>query len=114
MTRKKTRNQPIALKPHFSNSLSVDDPEELEDFCILFNECVDGNIGWNKRVGLIIFVESSRSLLQLESICLAAKNLENKSALVIEGIVFGSDDFVADIGATRTKVNINSIKQVNP
>ena len=55
-------------------------------------------------MGLIIFVESARSLLQLESICLTAKKLEDKSPLVIEAIVFGSDDFVADIGAERTKV----------
>ena len=67
-------------------------------------ESTNGNISQNKKVGLIIFVESSRSLLQLESICVTAKNLENKSPLVIEGIVFGSDDFVADIGAERTKV----------
>jgi len=84
----------------------VDDPEELDTFCSYFNESVDGKIDRNKRVGLIIFVESARSLLQLENICSRAKSLENKSQLVIEGIVFGSDDFVANIGATRTKVNI--------
>ena len=58
-------------------------------------------------MGLIIFVESSRSLLQLESICITAKKLEVKSPLVLEAIVFGSDDFVADIGAERTKVSIS-------
>ena len=51
-----------------------------------------------------MFVESARSLLQLEDICLASKKLESQSPLVIEALVFGSDDFVADIGATRTKV----------
>ena len=86
--------------------LLVDDPEDLEEFCFFFNECVDGNINESKKVGLIIFVESSRSLLQLESICITAKKLEDKSPLVLEAIVFGSDDFVADIGAERTKVNI--------
>merc|ERR1719479_405862 len=54
-------------------------------------------------MGLIIFIESARSLLQLERICLAARKLEDKSPLTIEGLVFGSDDFVADIGATRTQ-----------
>ena len=56
-------------------------------------------------MGLIIFIESARSLLQLERICLAARKLEDKSPLTIEGLVFGSDDFVADIGATRTQVH---------
>ena len=54
-----------------------------------------------------MFVESARSLLQLEDICLASKKLESKSLLVIEALVFGSDDFVADIGATRTKVRLD-------
>ena len=58
---------------------------------------------------MIIFVESARALIQLEDICKAAKQLENKSDLVAECLVFGSDDFVADIGATRTKVTYNSL-----
>ena len=53
-----------------------------------------------------MFVESARSLLQLEDICIASKKLESQSPLVIEALVFGSDDFVADIGATRTKVRL--------
>ena len=96
------------LDKRFIQHLLVDDPEELDTFCSYFNESVDGNIDKNKRVGLIIFVESARSLLQLENICSRAKSLENKSQLVIEGMVFGSDDFVANIGATRTKVNISN------
>ena len=82
----------------------MDDPEQLDEFGYLFNACFKSNMKWEKKVGLIIFMESARSLIQLENICLAAKRLENKSALVPECIVFGSDDFVADIGATRTKV----------
>ena len=85
-------------------SFSVEDPEELDEFCNILNSCLETeNIG-EKKVGLIMFVESARSLLQLEDICLASKKLESKSLLVIEALVFGSDDFVADIGATRTKV----------
>ena len=85
---------------------AVDDPEQLDKFCYLFNSCFDEKANWEKKVGLIIFVESARSLLQLIEICRAAKTIESKSALVIEAIVFGSDDFVADIGGTRTKVCI--------
>ena len=86
---------------------AVDDPEQLDEFAYLFNSCFKSKFTSGKKVGLIIFVESVRALIQLEHICLAAKQLENKSALVAECLVFGSDDFVADIGATRTTVNIN-------
>ena len=54
-------------------------------------------------IGLIIFIESARALVQLKEICLAAVKLRSKTRLVPEALVFGSDDFVADIGATRTK-----------
>ena len=84
---------------------AVDDPEHLDEFCNLFKSCFEQTTNWIRHIGLIIFVESARSLLQLKTICVAAKNLEDKSPLRIEGIVFGSDDFVADIGAARTKVN---------
>ena len=88
-------------------SFSVEDPEELDEFCNILNSCLETeNIG-EEKVGLIMFVESARSLLQLEDICIASKKLESQSPLVIEALVFGSDDFVADIGATRTKVRLD-------
>lgn len=55
------------------------------------------------KIGLIMFIESARSLLNLDSICKTAWELSESTSFVPEALVFGSDDFAADIGATRTK-----------
>ena len=55
------------------------------------------------KLGLIMFIESARSLLDMDAICRAAWEVSEEGGdLVPEAIVFGSDDFCADIGATRT------------
>ena len=51
------------------------------------------------NVGLIIFIESARAMMTLPEICQTAADLPGLNP---EALVFGSDDFVADIGATRT------------
>lgn len=53
-------------------------------------------------VDLIIYVESAKGLLDLREICQHAMELDEYSNLRLAGIVFGSDDFCANIGATRT------------
>merc|ERR1712226_1568578 len=51
-----------------------------------------------------MFIESARSLIDMDSICKAAVEIgESSGVFVPEAVVFGSDDFAADIGATRTK-----------
>ena len=59
-------------------------------------------------LGLIMFIETARSLLDIDLICRAAWDLASDPASVLcpVALVFGSDDFAADIGATRTKSNI--------
>lgn len=79
----------------------VDDPEGLDEFAYAFNSTYPHVNA--KRIGLIIFIESARSLVQLKEICTGATKLKSKSRLVPEALVFGSDDYVADIGATRTE-----------
>ena len=60
----------------------------------------------DRKLGLIMFIESARSLLDIDSICKAAWEISAAGAdFVPEALVFGSDDFAADIGATRTKEN---------
>lgn len=55
------------------------------------------------KVNLIIFVESARSLLFMKELCQHCQLLEKQGAqFVLDGAVFGSDDFCVDIGATRT------------
>ncbi|XP_032833626.1 citramalyl-CoA lyase, mitochondrial [Petromyzon marinus] len=53
-------------------------------------------------INLITFVESAVGLLDLREICCAAISVGERVGLTLAGIVFGSDDFCASIGATRT------------
>ncbi|GIX85457.1 citramalyl-CoA lyase, mitochondrial [Caerostris extrusa] len=55
-----------------------------------------------KKINLVFFMESAKSLLDLQQICEKAVDLSKKGPFQFEGLVFGSDDFCADIGATRT------------
>ena len=61
-------------------------------------------VGTNRgTMGLIMFIETARSLLDIDIICQEAWNLSSRpgSVLCPVALVFGSDDFAADIGATR-------------
>lgn len=53
-------------------------------------------------IDLLIYVESAKGMLDLRDICRHAMELDEFSNLRLAGIVFGSDDFCASIGATRT------------
>jgi len=55
------------------------------------------------RMNLIIFIESAQALLALPEICKAAWQLSVSTHFIPDALVFGSDDYCADIGATRTK-----------
>ena len=52
-------------------------------------------------MGLITYSETGEGLLNLERICELLMN--QKDLVHLEGVVFGSDDYCADIGATRTE-----------
>lgn len=54
------------------------------------------------KLSLVLFVESAKSLLNLAKICENAIQLLNNEMFRLDGLVFGSDDFCADIGATRS------------
>ena len=57
-------------------------------------------------LGLILFIETAGSLLRVDEICSAAWALANsRPVLCPVALVFGSDDFAADIGATRSKAS---------
>lgn len=72
-----------------------------------FAEQMSVNLNKREEVvppNLVIYVESARSLLNLQSICERAFELSELGApFHFDGIVFGSDDFYASIGATRTE-----------
>lgn len=56
----------------------------------------------DKRLSLVFFIESAKSLLNLRDICEKAQNSLNCPLYQLDGLVFGSDDFCADIGAMRS------------
>ena len=98
---------PEFLMPSSIHLPKVDDTEILDEFAYMLNAAVSA---WIKpsspqKIGLIMFIESAKALIQLRNICEEAMKLKQKSVLVPECLVFGSDDFVADIGAVRTETN---------
>lgn len=57
-----------------------------------------------KNINLIVYIESALAVLNFEAICRRAIELSDLgSPLTLDAVVFGSDDFVASIGAERTK-----------
>ncbi|KAG8180903.1 hypothetical protein JTE90_020134 [Oedothorax gibbosus] len=55
------------------------------------------------KLNLIFFIESAKSLLNMQNICKTSLEMTDDSLFRFEGVVFGSDDFCADIGATRSE-----------
>uniref|UniRef100_A0A3B4AWE2 HpcH/HpaI aldolase/citrate lyase domain-containing protein n=1 Tax=Periophthalmus magnuspinnatus TaxID=409849 RepID=A0A3B4AWE2_9GOBI len=54
-------------------------------------------------IRLVTFVETAVGLLNFKEVCDEVHDLAPKTGLHHDGVVFGSDDFCASIGATRTK-----------
>merc|ERR1719361_1440294 len=96
------------LLPSSIHLPKVDDVEILEEYTYLFNAATQDwlNASSTTKIGLIIFIESAKAIIQLTKICEKAAKLREKSALIPEALVFGSDDFVADIGAVRTESSV--------
>lgn len=74
-----------------------------------FNECIKNCFGETKpenKIGLIFYAESCRTIMNLPEICSHAIKLGENSIFQPLGIVFGSDDFLATLGGTRTNNSI--------
>jgi citrate lyase subunit beta-like protein len=54
-----------------------------------------------EKIGLITQTESAISLLNLRDVCVYGTNTDRPFSL--QAIIFGSEDFLASIGGTRTK-----------
>ncbi len=52
----------------------------------------------SQKFNLVIFVESAIGLLNLQNICARGVQLSLSGPFHLDGVVFGSDDFCADIG----------------
>ncbi|XP_055372344.1 citramalyl-CoA lyase, mitochondrial-like [Condylostylus longicornis] len=77
----------------------VDKPEDVEEFSALLTKVVGNQ---NERINLIFYCESCESVLNIKDICKKLKHLSSSECnFMPAGIVFGSDDFLANLGATR-------------
>lgn len=79
----------------------VDSPEHLTWFADKLKTTL-GTRAVEEKLRLVIFTESAESLLCLPDICRRGVELSHDSPFLLDAVVFGSDDFCADIGATRT------------
>ncbi|XP_021357710.1 citrate lyase subunit beta-like protein, mitochondrial [Mizuhopecten yessoensis] len=80
----------------------VNRPEEMYQFTDNLKESLKGRTQ-EQKLQLITFVESAIGLINLTEILRKTIELTNSEGLFnLAGVVFGSDDFCADIGATRT------------
>lgn len=60
----------------------------------------------NKQFDLILYIESAIAVINLPDICKIAKTLSKNSRFVPCALVFGSDDFCANIGNTQNIIEI--------
>ncbi|RUS86088.1 hypothetical protein EGW08_006108, partial [Elysia chlorotica] len=59
-------------------------------------------LGRNYKPFLVTYVESAQGLLNFREILKKAQEYSQEGHFHLDGAVFGSDDFLADIGAERT------------
>ncbi|KAG1959697.1 CoA ester lyase [Pimephales promelas] len=80
----------------------VENTGEVQWFVDRFQRYLKGR-QLEEPIRLVTFVETALGLLNFKAVCEALRDLGPKAGLHHDGVVFGSDDFCASIGATRTK-----------
>ncbi|XP_048454259.1 citramalyl-CoA lyase, mitochondrial isoform X1 [Rhincodon typus] len=80
----------------------VETVEEIKWFADRFTKYSKGRT-FKEPMNLITFVETAVGLLNFKAGCEEAQHLGSRAGFQLDGVVFGSDDFCASIGATRTK-----------
>ncbi|XP_056637510.1 citramalyl-CoA lyase, mitochondrial-like isoform X2 [Diorhabda sublineata] len=68
-----------------------------------FSDCIDKYIKQRDKINLIIFLESAKAFINISEICKTLVTLADKQKIIPNSLVFGSDDYCASIGATRTE-----------
>lgn len=75
------------------------------DDIVLFTDCLRSALG-DRTQGycphLITYVESAEGLMNMKDILRQAETFSREGIYHLDGVVFGSDDYCADIGAIRT------------
>uniref|UniRef100_H2M696 Citramalyl-CoA lyase, mitochondrial n=1 Tax=Oryzias latipes TaxID=8090 RepID=H2M696_ORYLA len=80
----------------------VEDTQEVQWFVDRFLHHLKGR-ELTEPIRLVTFVETAVGLLNLRAVCEEFRQLAPQAGLHHDGVVFGSDDFCASIGATRTR-----------
>ncbi|CAL8320171.1 unnamed protein product [Merluccius merluccius] len=80
----------------------VEDTEEVQWFVDRFQRHLKGR-PLMEPIRLVTFVETAVGLLNFKEVCEEVRRLAPSAGLHHDGVVFGSDDFCASIGATRTR-----------
>ncbi|XP_078693348.1 citramalyl-CoA lyase, mitochondrial-like isoform X2 [Branchiostoma floridae x Branchiostoma belcheri] len=79
----------------------VESVEEMQTFAASLNDAVAG-IEANPTFDLFALLESAKGLMNLHPILQEAVSLSDMSPFRLAALCFGSEDFAADIGASRT------------
>ncbi|XP_074640922.1 citramalyl-CoA lyase, mitochondrial-like isoform X2 [Tubulanus polymorphus] len=87
--------------PNMINLPKVESPEEMEKFAEEFKKNL-GDRKLEKKIALTIMIETALGFTFMREICKKGCELSEKEQFNLEGVVFGTDDFAADIGAERT------------
>ncbi|MFH4977473.1 hypothetical protein AB6A40_004182 [Gnathostoma spinigerum] len=82
----------------------VDSIDDLAAIFDIFRSLYGADRVTNTDTRMVIWIESARALLDAPRILNAAVNMHKSAGFFkIDAVVFGSDDYCADIGAIRTK-----------
>ncbi|XP_061548127.1 citramalyl-CoA lyase, mitochondrial [Phycodurus eques] len=79
----------------------VEDTQEVQWFVDRFQRSLKGR-PLTEPVRLVTFVETAVGLLNFKALCEEIRRLAPEAGLRHDAVVFGSDDFCASIGASRT------------
>ncbi|XP_068186042.1 citramalyl-CoA lyase, mitochondrial isoform X3 [Antennarius striatus] len=91
-----------ALLPPAIMLPKVEEVTEVQWFVDRFRSSLGGR-RLTEPVRLVTFVETAVGLLNFKGVCEEIRRLAPQAGLLHDGVVFGSDDFCASIGATRTE-----------
>ncbi|VDM63222.1 unnamed protein product [Angiostrongylus costaricensis] len=81
----------------------VDTPEDVATIYDIFRSNYTPKRVTDTSTRLVIWIESARALLDMPRILSSTLNLHKNSGFFkLDAVVFGSDDYCADIGATRS------------
>ncbi|GAB1598991.1 citramalyl-CoA lyase, mitochondrial-like [Argonauta hians] len=105
MTEKDLRK--IITASHLPQTLllpKVDYIQEVEEFTSMFEEILNQYDIKTWKPALITSIETSIGLLNLQAVLQRFTELSQTGChFYLDGVLFGSDDFCADIGASRTR-----------